>query len=95
MSRINTNKKGDIAEYKAILWLLEQGYAVFKNVECTGDTDLVAIKDGEFLRIDVKTVPTKNGELLFRVPKSEEQRAKGIKLLWVFENTVGWNRDYF
>jgi len=37
------NRKGDYAETKAVAWLWEQGYEVFKNCGCTGPMDLVAI----------------------------------------------------
>ena len=89
------NRKGDINEYKATVWLLEQGYEVYKNVGCTGEVDLVAIKDGEISRIDVKSVQVTNRGMVFRTTKHEEILDKGIRLLWVLGDTVGWNRDYF
>lgn len=48
--------KGDKTEYKAILWLLENNFKVFKNCECTGPIDLIAVSaTGEIKLIDVKT----------------------------------------
>jgi hypothetical protein len=56
---INTNDpnlQGDIAEYYAVTWLWDNGYHVFKNAGCTGPIDIIAMKDGKFTLIDVKTV---------------------------------------
>lgn len=46
--------KGARNEHAAILWLLEQGYEVFRNVSQHGPIDIVAVKDGETIFIDVK-----------------------------------------
>ena len=51
------NRKGDHAELKAVAWLWEQGYEVFRNCGCTGPVDLVAITpEGDTILIDVKTM---------------------------------------
>lgn len=90
------NRKGDLSECKALVWLWEQGYEVFTNAGCTGDIDMIAIKDGVTIHIDVKTLTVRpDGEFTFRTAKHEQIRAKGIKILWVHGTTVGWNRDYF
>ena len=85
------------SEYKAICWLLGQGYTVARNVAHTGIFDLVAYKEGKTLLIDVKTLQF-NAEGPFFGWKSylsEEQIAAGIRPLFVYGETVGWNRDYF
>ena len=38
----NTNRTGDISEHKAVVWLLEQGYEVFRNECCSGPIDIIA-----------------------------------------------------
>jgi Holliday junction resolvase len=53
------SRTGDMAEHYAITWLWDQGYEVFKNCGCTGAIDLVAIKDGKTILIDVKTMHKK------------------------------------
>lgn len=54
---MENNRKGDHAELKAVAWLWEQGYEVFKNSGCTGPIDLVAITpEGDTILIDVKMV---------------------------------------
>lgn len=89
------NRKGDIAEYKAAIWLMEQGYEVFRNMGYTGPVDLIAKIDNEYLNIDVKTLQRKNNDYIFRHSKLDEQIVQGIRTLWVFEDQIGWNRDYF
>jgi len=51
------NRIGDISEHKAVVWLLEQGYEVFRNECCSGPIDIIAlnIETQEILKIDVKT----------------------------------------
>jgi len=53
----NTKRTGDITEIKAISWLLDQGYEVFKNVSCVGPIDIITYdtKTDEVVFIDVKT----------------------------------------
>jgi len=53
--RRDSSRTGDIAEYYAITWLWDAGYEVFKNCGCTGQVDLVAIKDNEIFKFDVKS----------------------------------------
>ncbi len=55
---VNEKKRiGDISEHKAVVWLLEQGYEVFRNECCSGPIDIIAlnIETQEILKIDVKT----------------------------------------
>lgn len=94
-SEVPTSIAGSIAEHKATVWLLEQGYEVFRNVSPTGKVDLIATKDGEMTKVDVKKLSILPTGPSFRANDHEEQRARGIRFLWVHENTVGWNRDYF
>ena len=54
---LNTNRKGDFAEYYAVTWLWDQGYEVFQNSGCTGPVDMIAMdEEGNILLIDVKTI---------------------------------------
>jgi len=50
--------RGALAEIKAVAFLLERGYEVFRNVSAHGPADLVAYDpvDGRILLIDVKTI---------------------------------------
>ncbi len=80
-----TARKGDIAEYYAITWLWDKGYEVFKNAGCNGPIDMVAIKEGETILVDVKTLrmdhrEKSNGRTI-RNSRSEEQKKLGVVFL--------------
>ena len=47
---LNTNRKGDFAEYYAVTWLWDQGYEVFQNSGCTGPVDMIAMDEGHGFR---------------------------------------------
>lgn len=51
---MDTSRIGDISELQACVWLLKQGYEVFRNVGSSGPLDLIAMKDGHIILIDVK-----------------------------------------
>jgi hypothetical protein len=54
--------KGAHSELVACAWLLSRGYEVFRNVSQHGKVDVIAIRDGVVMYIDVKTAcTTKNG----------------------------------
>jgi hypothetical protein len=56
MKRKQWHHQGAVSELRAAIWLLNQGYEVFRNVSAHGPMDLVAIKGQEILRLDVKTL---------------------------------------
>lgn len=88
--KIDPNKIGDLAEYRAMLWLLERGYEVYKNVNCTGKIDMIAKKDGEIIFIDVKTLS--KGILEYQVKDKESTcKINGTTILWVYGERVGWD----
>lgn len=92
-SLISPRNKGDISEYKAIVWLMEQGYAVFKSVATTGPVDLVAIKDNKIRKIDVKTASMQkdfDNIQLYGPSLTKKQEELDIELLYVYEDKVGW-----
>lgn len=51
---MNSSRQGDVGEYLAVIWLLSEGWEVFKNVASKGPGDLVAVKNKTILMIDVK-----------------------------------------
>lgn len=76
--------KGARSELLASVWLLEQGYEVFRNVSAFGDVDIVGIKDGKIELFDVKTA-TKNPEgRILRNKFSQKQKELGVKCICVF-----------
>ena len=48
------SRLGDIAEYVVVTEALKRGADVYKNVGCTGKTDIVIAIEGLTLHIDVK-----------------------------------------
>lgn len=98
-AKMSTGTKGAQSEYQAVIWLLEQGYEVYRNASPNGDVDLIAKKDNQFIEIDVKTVNRNNRAKDFNFSwksyLSENQIERGVKILFVHGNKVGWNRDYF
>lgn len=90
LKRMN-RRTGDIAEYKAFIWLFEQGFEVFQNVAGDGPADCVIWdkKTNTFTPIDVKTATKyvrKDGSVTYSCPKSENIR-NGVKyLLYVKED---------
>jgi Holliday junction resolvase-like predicted endonuclease len=48
------NRLGDIAEHYVVTWLWDEGYEVFTNAGCTGLVDMIAVKNGVPVYIDVK-----------------------------------------
>tara|TARA_Y100001963_G_C6469801_1_gene303966 strand:+ start:158 stop:466 length:309 start_codon:yes stop_codon:yes gene_type:complete len=85
----NTNRSGDISEHKAVVWLLEQGYEVFRNECCSGPIDIIAynIETQEILKIDVKSCKSRvrqdGTEVTYLPYIKQKQRELGIKLLAV------------
>ena len=86
MKHRNWNKHASArGELIAAAWLFKNGYEVFKNVSAHGIIDIVAIKDGAVILLDVKT---KNSRL------SKEQAEAGVKFLIYDENDncyINWN----
>jgi len=81
------NRKGDLVEIKAVVWLWEQGYEVFRNLGCTGAIDMVAIKEEEVIKIDVKSINW-NGESW---TKGTYTNDKSIKLLFFYKGKFSFN----
>ena len=81
-----TKHRGAHSEISACVWLLEQGYEVFRNISQHGSTDIVAIKHDMIWRIDVKTAQAntlKNGTV---VHYCAHRPAKGVRILAALSN---------
>tara|TARA_R100000664_G_C2712603_1_gene108833 strand:- start:36 stop:533 length:498 start_codon:yes stop_codon:yes gene_type:complete len=73
---MSSNKRltaGNISEYKAIVKCLEEGYNVYKNVESTGEIDLIieSRETKKLLRVDVKRLDYSQDD-----PKKKNRGAK-------------------
>ena len=75
IKKLSSSSIGDITEYKAVIWLIENNFKVFKNSECTGPIDLIAVsRTGEIKFIDVKTNHKPSN-------RSEVQKELGVTFL--------------
>jgi hypothetical protein len=83
------SRKGDILEIIACGILLKDNYEVFRNIGSTGLIDIIAIKDGTTLFLDVKTpVIYKNN---IRMPKlSDAQKKLGVIPVCVYDDKLYW-----
>ena len=72
---------GASSQLRAELWLLEQGYEVFRNVSAHGPIDIIAVKDDQILKLDVKTVRSVSPNSAVRL--KPDQEAQGVKALLV------------
>ena len=80
---MNSNRKGDFAEFYAVTWLWDNGYEVFLNAGRTGAVDMIAMKDGETVLVDVKTAvydPAVDKCTQRRV-RTDEQKKLGVVFL--------------
>ena len=50
---------GDFYEILVVAEAMKRGAIVYKNVGCTGKTDLIIEKDGEKISVDVKSIRSK------------------------------------
>jgi len=84
--KINRSRIGDIAEHKAVSWLFDQGYEVFRNASSVGFADLVIVdKTGEKTLIDVKTLKLdrRYGSYTSFHSRTKAQAKLGVQILKV------------
>ena len=82
MGTLDRKHIGAHSELIASSWLLKQGYEVFRNVSQHGVVDIIAMKDGKTMLLDVKSASPN------AMPKSitEEQDRLGVKILTVYQD---------
>ena len=78
---IHRKHTGARSEMIACVWLLDQGYEVFRNVSQFGLIDVVAIKGDEVLRLDIKG--KKSGTASTRLKKAQIEA--GVRCLSVVD----------
>jgi hypothetical protein len=81
MMELKRKHSGAANELAAMLWLLRQGYDVFRNVSQHGSIDLIAVRNGEFLKLDVKGVEGFGATGLRETAVTTEQRELDVKIL--------------
>lgn len=80
----------------ACCWLLQHGYEVFRNVSAHGTVNVVAMKGGEMLLIDVKSVSAcemKGGSLCATVGRSQDAEIPIKRLYVVTDGFCTFDRD--
>ena len=94
MSSFSRNSRvGDLLEIRAVVWLIEQGYEVFRNDCCTGPVDIIAldVETNEVLKIDVKTTTVCSDQKSLSIPKlTDVQVQLGVKVLTLNKMTNEW-----
>ena len=91
MVRLSKLKKGMKSEQIAILYLIEKGYFVFKNLYGVGPADLIAINEKGALEIfDVKTESyRKTWKPGTRICRRLTQEQKKLKMKFIFVDKDG------
>lgn len=98
-SNIPTTITGAMCELIASAWLLKNGYEVFKNVSPTGKADLIALKNGNTILIDVTKSNKyyhKDGKISFSRNSIKEKKCNklNIKVLYVSEDDCFFAKEY-
>jgi Holliday junction resolvase-like predicted endonuclease len=88
VANLQRKHKGARSELVASAWLLNQGYEVFRNVSQHGLIDIIAVKDGKTLFLDVKSAGCNANVLL-----STEQVAAGVLGLIVYVRLFPANQE--
>jgi hypothetical protein len=83
-TKVDRKHIGAHHELIAIIWLLKQGFEVFRNVSQHGIIDIIAIKGNETLRLDVKGAGYRTDGSQEQKALSSEQINSGVKCLRVF-----------
>lgn len=89
------SRKGALCELIACMWLLSEGYEVFRNVAPCGPADLVVFKNNEIIKIDVKSISrSQNNGLIFRRHATRKAIQNGVEVLYVLsDGSCKWAED--
>lgn len=98
--KMTPNQKGAVAELIACNWLLMDGYSVYKNVSPWGAADIIALKNGEAIFIDVSVASVNgNGKLSDNKKICSEGRDRdklNIRFLYVLpDGSCSWRENVF
>lgn len=81
------NRLGAFSELHACMWLLSKGYDVYRNVSHAGRADIIAVKEEEVIKIDVKTLKkNKKNNYNFHRTSYRANEEKNVKTLFVTED---------
>ena len=88
--------KGTGTELLAAVWLLEQGYHVYRALMPAGPSDIIAIKDDEVIKVDVKHRKSSNGRYAVSILKDGDSVKKSTRVLYYLADRKSfvWYEDY-
>ena len=90
IKNLQNSRQGDAAELIAVLAAWKRGAEVFRNVGCTGKTDIVLQKpDGSLLAVDVKSA-TVNGQGGFGANSNMTKATETVVLVHPYTEEVRW-----
>lgn len=96
--QVDPGFKGAINEQLATVWLMKQGYDVFRNQSPVGRADLIAVKwdDGEWLAVDVKSFGyNPNGDgIVGESQKKQADKYRGSDIKYLVVDDYGSCRWY-
>lgn len=77
---MNTVEQGRIGEAIVVTELVKQGYEVYMPVFGNAEVDMIAAKDGQFLKVEVKTTrkPTKSGRYVAKLQSVRPNKTANI-----------------
>ncbi len=84
---------GAIAEYKACIWLMKQGYEVYRNVSPNGKFDIIAYKPGDIRKIDVTTYSSLSYKHCNRKKTNKAKSLDGYVLYSLPDDTFRWHYE--
>jgi len=95
MVGICSSRKGDMTEIKALSYLLDNGFEVFRNESSTGPVDIIAVDtvNNKVILIDVKTLSPSKYTGIIPIPnKTEIQQKLDVQFLFYDKNanTFTW-----
>ena len=83
---MNDTDRGSYNELRAALALMDRGYKVFRAMSPSFPCDLIALKAGKCLRVEVRTAHSDDGKL--RWPWSSRDEGRSDALAAVFAHEV-------
>lgn len=95
---ICAKRQGDMSEIKALSFLLDNGFEVFRNESSTGPVDIISLDtvNNKVMLIDVKTLsPAKATGIFPTLKKTKMQQNLDVQFLFYDKNsdTFTWEKD--
>lgn len=92
------SRQGDMSEIKALSYLLDNGFEVFRNESSTGPVDIISldIVNNKVVLVDVKTLsPSKVTGVFSTLKKTKIQQNLDVQFLFYDKNTdtFTWEKD--